>query len=72
MKGLIKTSIIIAAIIGVGFVTSVIITDNLSNQVAANRECGLEEGRTQGYETGFRDGNKSGYQEGSKIKYGRS
>ena len=72
MKGLIKTSIIIAALIGVGFITSVIITNNLSNQIAANRERGLEEGRTQGYETGFHQGNKSGYQEGSKIKYERS
>ena len=72
MKGLIKTSIIIVALIAVGFVTSVIITNNLSNQVAANRERGFEEGRTQGYETGFHEGNKAGYQEGSKIKYERS
>ena len=72
MKGLIKTSIIIAALIGVGFVTSVIITDNLNNRVAATRERGFEEGRTQGYETGFHEGNKAGYQEGSKIKYERS
>ncbi len=72
MKGLIKTSIIIAVFISVGFVTSVIIADNLNNRVAANRERGFEEGRTQGYETGFREGNKTGYQEGSKIKYERS
>ncbi len=72
MKGLIKTSIIIAALIGVGIITSIIITSNLNNRVAATRERGFEEGRTQGYETGIHEGNKAGYQEGSKIKYERS
>ena len=69
MKGLIKTSIIITLLIGAGFITSVIITGNLDNQVAANRELGLKEGHTQGYDAGFQDGNKTGYQEGSKINY---
>ena len=72
MKRLIKTSIIMAALIGVGFVISVIITNNLSNQLAVTRERGFEEGRTQGYQTGFNEGNKTGYQEGSKINYQRS
>jgi len=72
MKGLIKTSIIIAALIGVGIVTSIIITNNLSNRVAAARERGFEEGRTQGYEAGFHEGSKAGYQEGSKVEYERS
>ncbi len=69
MKGLIKTSIIIAALIAVGVVTSIIITRNLNNRVAATHEYGFEEGRTQGYETGFHEGSKAGYQEGSKIGY---
>jgi len=69
MKGLIKTSLIIVALIGVGFVTSIIITDDLNNRVAAARERGFEEGRTQGYEAGFHEGSKAGYQEGSKISY---
>jgi len=69
MKGLIKTSIIIAALIGVGIVTSIIITSNLSNQVATAYERGFEEGRAQGYEAGFREGSRAGYQEGSKIGY---
>ena len=72
MKGLIKTGIVVTALIAVGFVTSVIITNNLSNRVAATRERGFEEGRTQGYEIGFHEGNKTGYQEGSKISYERS
>ena len=72
MKGLIKTSIIIAALIGVGIVTSIIITNNLSKRVAAARERGFEEGRTQGYEAGFHEGSKAGYQEGSKVEYERS
>ena len=69
MKGLIKTSIIIAVLIVVGIITSIIITSNLSNQLAANRERGFEEGRTQGYEASFREGGRAGYQEGSKIGY---
>jgi len=72
MKGLIKTSLIIAVLIGIGIVTSIIITNNLSNRVAAARERGFEEGRTQGYEVGFHEGSKAGYQEGSKIEYERS
>ena len=72
MKGLIKTSLIIAALIAVGIVTSIIITSNLSNQVAAAYERGFEEGRAQGYEAGFREGSRAGYQEGSKIGYKRS
>ncbi len=72
MKGLIKTSIIIAALIGVGIVTSILITNNLSNRLAAAYEHGFEEGRAQGYEVGFREGSKAGYQEGSKIGYERA
>ncbi len=72
MKGLIKTSLIIVALIVVGVVTSIIITSNLSNRLAAAYEHGFEEGRAQGYEVGFREGSKAGYQEGSKIKYERS
>ncbi len=72
MKRLIKTSIIMAALLSLGFIASIIITNNLSNQLAATRERGFEEGRTQGYQTGFNEGNKTGYQEGSKINYQRS
>ncbi|MFC1897391.1 hypothetical protein ACFLX8_02335 [Chloroflexota bacterium] len=69
MKGLIQTSIIITALIGVGFVASVIITSNLNNKAAIIHERGFEEGRTQGYEVGFCDGEIDGYQEGSKTGY---
>ena len=72
MKGLITTSIIIAVLIGVGIVTSIIVTRNLGNRVATAYERGFEEGRAQGYEVGFREGSKAGYQEGSKIGYERS
>lgn len=72
MKELIKTSLIIAALIGAGIVTSVIIASNLSNRLAAAYERGFEEGRTQGYEVGFDEGSKAGYQEGSKISYEKS
>ena len=69
MKGLIKTSIIIVALIAIGLVTSIIITRTLKDRVAAAHEHGFEEGRTQGYEVGFREGNRAGYQEGGKIGY---
>ncbi len=69
MKGLIKTSIIITALISVGIITSIIMTNNLNNRVATTHEHGFEEGHTQGYEAGFREGGRTGYQEGSKIGY---
>ncbi len=69
MKGLIKTNIIFATFIAIGFVTSIIITNNLKNHVATAQERGFEEGNTQGYEVGLYEGSKAGYQEGSKIGY---
>jgi len=72
MKGLITTSIIIAALIGIGVVTSIIITNNLSNHVATARERGFWEGSIQGYEVGSHEGGKAGYQEGSQISYERA
>jgi len=72
MKGLIKTSLIIAALIAVGIIASIIFTSNLNNKIAGAYERGFEEGRTQGDEAGFSEGSKAGYQEGSKIGYERS
>ena len=72
MKGLIQTSIIITALIGIGIVTSIMITGNLNNRVAAIHERGFEEGRAQGYEVGFYEGSRVGYQEGSKVGYERA
>ena len=72
MKGLIKTSLILAALIVVGIITSIILPSNLSNRVAATHKLRFEEGRTQGYEAGFREGGRAGYQEGSKIGYAMS
>jgi len=72
MKGLIKTSIIIAALIAIGIVTSIIITRTLSDRVAAAHEHGFEDGRAQGYEAGFHEGDRAGFQEGGKIGYERS
>ena len=69
MKGLIKTSIIITVIISAGLISSVIITSNLDDQVAANRELGFEKGSSQGYDIGYYEGNKAGYQEGSKVNF---
>lgn len=72
MKGLIKTSIIIAAFIVAGIVSSIIITVDLNNRLAAALERGFEEGCAQGYLEGFQEGSRVGYQAGSKIGYTRS
>ena len=72
MKGLIKTIIIIAVLIVIGLISSVIISNNLNNRIAAIHERGLEEGRAQGYEVGFQEGSRVGYQEGSKDGYERT
>ena len=72
MKGLITTSIIIAVFIGIGVVTSIIITNNLSNHVATALERGFGEGSIQGYEVGYHEGGLAGYQEGSKVGYERA
>ena len=69
MKGLIKTSIVIAVLIVVGIATSVIVTSYLASRLAAAHERGFEEGYTQGHMVGFREGSRIGYQEGSKIGY---
>jgi len=69
MKGLIKTTIIIVALIAVGVGTSAIITVGLINRLAAAEERGYEEGHAQGYVDGFKEGSKVGYQEGSRIGY---
>ena len=69
MKGLVLTSIIIAALIAVGVVTSIIVTNHLHNRVAAAHEQGFEEGYAQGYAVGYQDGGRAGYQEGGRVGY---
>lgn len=69
MKGLTKTSIILAVLIVISIVTSTIITRVLRDRVIVADGQGFEEGHSQGYETGFREGHKAGFQEGSKIGY---
>jgi len=56
-------------IIAIGIGTSIIITDDLNNKVAATAERGHEEGRVQGYEVGLEEGSRAGYQKGSRIGY---
>ncbi len=72
MKGLIVISTIMATLIGIGAVTSIVITDNLDDQVTTALEYGFREGSIQGYEVGSHEGSKTGYQEGSKIGYVRA
>ena len=72
MKGLIQTSIIIAALIVAGIVTSIVITVNLDNRLAAANERGFEQGYSQGYLLGFQEGSEFGYQEGSQVGYQKS
>ena len=69
MKGLVQPTIIIAALIAAGFITSIIVTSNLNNRLAAAHERGFEEGLTRGYQLGFQKGSEAGYQEGSQVGY---
>ena len=69
MKGLIKTLIILLALIVVGVGVSAIITIDLQGKVAAAREEGFEQGRTEGYGEGWQEGHKAGYQSGSRVGY---
>jgi hypothetical protein len=70
MKGLIQAGVVIAVLIAVDFVASVVVTNNLNDEVAAAREEGLTEGYDQGYASGYHEGSQAGYQEGSKAGYG--
>jgi len=56
-------------LIAAGIVTSIIITSNLNNRLAAAHQRGFEEGHSQGYLLGFQEGSEIGYQEGSQIGY---
>lgn len=69
MKGLIQTAVIIGALIAVGFITSVVVTNKLDGEIAAAREEGLEEGYARGYASGCQEGSRAGYQEGGKVGY---
>ena len=69
LRGLIKTSLIIAGFIAVGIIASVIISADLSNRIAAAYEQGYQQGHDQGYQAGFDTGSQTGYQEGSKTSY---
>jgi hypothetical protein len=69
MKGLIKTSLIILAVIALCFGISAIINSNLTNRLTSAYERGYQEGESQGYQTGLQKGNQAGYQEGSKLAY---
>ncbi len=69
MKGLLISFIVVAAIIGVGIGTGVLIYTNLIDSVANASELGFEEGHAQGYEDGFKEGSEAGYQEGSRVGY---
>ena len=67
MRGLIRTTIIILALIAIGVGTSIFITRDLDSRVAAISLRGFEEGHTEGHEEGLYDGGATGYQEGSRT-----
>ena len=69
MKGLIKTSVVIAVIIVIGVGIAILIAVDLNDQLASARDRGFDEGLTRGYDVGFQQGNQSGYQKGSKTGY---
>lgn len=72
MKGLIKTTIIMAVLIAIGFGISAYVYTDLVNRVASAHERGGEDGYAQGYREGLAEGNRLGFQEGSKLGYTRS
>lgn len=72
MKGLLITGLIIAVLIGGGFLVSFIIYNNLANQLDNAYAEGFEEGQEQGYTIGLQDGGTTGYQEGSRMGYEES
>jgi hypothetical protein len=67
MRGLIRTTIIIAVLIAIGIGTSYVITTDMDNRLAATSRRGFEEGHVEGYEEGLQEGSRVGYQEGSKA-----
>ena len=69
MRGLVRTTIIILALIAIGVGTSIFITRDLDSRVAAISRRGLEEGHTEGHEEGLYDGGATGYQEGSRTGF---
>jgi len=69
VKGLIKTIIILIALIIIGGGVSVVIYNDLTSRLAAAYGRGQEEGYLTGYTAGFGEGNRVGYQEGSKVGY---
>lgn len=71
MKGLIKTSIILIALIIIGGGVSVVVYNDLTNRLAAAYERGQEEGYLTGYTAGFGEGSRVAYQEGSKVGYAK-
>ena len=71
MKGLIRSGIIIMALIVAGIISSIIITVELNNRLATALEHGFKEGYAQGSLEGYQEGSRVGYQEGSKLGYVR-
>ena len=72
MKSLIQTSLVFIVLIGFAAISSVIITNNLNDQIDAAREKGTEEGTNLGYAAGLYTGMVDGHQASSKIGYALS
>ncbi len=70
MRGLIRTTIIIVVLIGIGIGTSIIITTELDGRIAATSRRGFDQGNVEGYEEGLQEGTRAGYQEGSQAGFG--
>ena len=68
MKGLLKTFGIMALLIIAGLISSIIVTSNLNDRVAA----AYEEGYDRAYLEGVEEGSRAGYQEGSKTGYAKA
>jgi len=69
LKGLLKSGLVISALVLLGVVTSIVINAQLTGQMATAYEDNYKEGQAAGYETGFHNGSQTGYQAGSKSGF---
>ena len=72
MKGTVITVIVVAILLGVGFLGSLAVYNNINDKMADAYTEGFSEGQAQAYTASLQDGSTTGYQEGSRTGYQKS
>jgi hypothetical protein len=72
MKGTGITVIVVAILIGVGFLGSLAVYNDINDKLADAYAEGFIEGQEQAYTASLQDGGTKGYQEGSRTGYHQS